>query len=66
MLDRAGAACGGRASRTFLPREARSWKSRFGEAALLPLRHWRVIVKRQECRFPEKGAYTKAHGDSPR
>jgi hypothetical protein len=54
MLDRAGAACGGRASRTLLPREARSWKSRFGEAALLPLRHWRVIVKRQEFASPNR------------
>ena len=33
-----------------------------GDWALL---HWRVIVKRQEFRFPEKGAYTEAREDCP-
>ena len=44
---------------------SRGPKSRIGEAALLPLLHWRVIVKRQECRFPEKSARTKTRGECP-
>ena len=63
QLDRAGATCGGRAGGVSL--EVGSRMFRIGEAALLPLLHWRVIVKRQECRFPEKSARTKTRGECP-
>ncbi len=53
QLDCAGAAYGYHAVGMSL--EVGSRMFRIGEAALLPLLHWRVIVKRQECRFPEYG-----------